>query len=382
MYAKLNFSSTVAPAEVARDIARVLSESNGAGGATLGTCEFINLADSFISDTEASTWSLYSPTILNTGSVTSTDKYIMKSPHAQPGKFKYVEVGYNGSSFSDVYGGFRVMPVLDAGESTERLLGGYNGNTSSYTQNNTFIGTVHIVANSKCLLVFGRSRALYSNNPVSHMSFLMESAVTTSSAYKQHAPYVFLNLYDVQGNHSTTYSQDSFTGPSSSTGISWSSLDPGIFAIDMYNPVSSTKAKVIQFKMNNSWGNPYSNWYTIQMCIDNGTTAGASLAAPTGWQGSGMISSPGDLLAWQNNALLGSYRRGLDSSGNTAMTLFPLSTLDPLMLCEFIDLSTSPVYMTYGQQGLFGDTLTISGDDYFYIPIAYASIGAYMVKLK
>ena len=118
------------------------------------------------------------------------------------------------------------------------------------------------------------------------------------------------------------------------------------------------------------------------MCIDNGTTAGASVAAPTGWNGVGMISSPGDLLAWQSSVLLGNYRRGLDSSGNTAMTLFPLSTLDPLMLCEFIDLSTSPVYMTYSQQGLYGDTLTISGDDYFYIPITGSSTGAYMVKLK
>ena len=52
------------------------------------------------------------------------------------------------------------------------------------------------------------------------------------------------------------------------------------------------------------------------------------------------------------------------------------------MLSEFIDLSGAPVYMTFGGQGSYGDTLTISSEDYFYIPMEGADRGAYMVKLK
>jgi len=389
MYAKLNFSSTVTPAEMARDIARVLSESTGAGGATLGTCEFINSAESSISDTEASTWSLSSPASLNTGSATSTDKYIMKSPHTQSGKFKYAEVGYNGSTFSDATNnGFRLMPVLDGGESTERLLGGYSGTSSTYVPYDTFHGTIHIVANSKCLLVFGRSKYTSAGDQVSHMSFLMESTVTTSSAYKTHAPYMYLNLYSHTNAHTSSWSSSSdMSGPSAGTGSSWSRGGPGFFAIDMYDPTSTTRARAIQFQIRNtspSWigqtgDNP--GWAYVRMNLDNGTTAGTNALAPTGWFNV-VGCHVGDLFAVQNYSLDGSQRRGIDSSGNPAMTLFPISILDPLMLCEFIDVSTSPVYMTFDDQGVFGDTLTISGDDYFYIPMTGGPRGAYMVRLK
>lgn len=389
MYAKLNFSSTVTPAEMARDIARVLSESTGAGGATLGACEFINSAESSISDTEASTWSLSSPASLNTGSATSTDKYIMKSPHAQSGKFKYAEVGYNGSAFSDTTNnGFRLMPVLDGGESTERLLGGYSSTNSTYLKYDNFHGTIHIVANSKCLLVFGRSKYTFNGAEVSHMSFLMESAVTTSSAYKTHAPYMYLNLYSHTNGHTNSWSSSSdMAGPSTSTATSWAQGGPGFFAIDMYDPTSTTRARAIQFQMKNttpSWGgsvNDNPSWSNVRMNLDNGTTAGTNATTPSGWFNV-VGCHVGDLFAVHNYSLDGGYRRGIDSSGNPAMTIFPISILDPLMLCEFIDVSTSPVYMTFDDQGGFGDTLTISGDDYFYIPMTGAARGAYMVKLK
>lgn len=391
MYAKLTFGSSVKPAEMARDIARVLSESDGAGGATLGTCEFIDSSASSISDTEASTWSLVSPSSLRTGSVSNADKYTMKSSHTQSGKYKYAEVGYNGStsSYNDTTnGGFRLMPVLDGEESTERLLGGYTSTSSSYLKYNSLKGTIHVVANSKCLLIWGRSRYELNGSPVTNMQFLAESVVTPSSAFKQHAPYMFLNLYSRPNGHTSSYQNSTdMNGPATSTGTSWARGGPGFFAIDMYDPTSSTKVRALQFQMTNSspnWEGSSSYiaaWNKIKINKDVGTTSSTTVDAPTGWDNV-VGCMVGDLFAVHNYSLQGSYRRAIDSSGNSALPLFPLSILDPLMLSEFIDISTSPVYMTYGGQGSYGDTLTISSEDYFYIPMEGAVRGAYMVKLK
>jgi len=391
MYAKLTFGGSVKPAEMARDIARVLSESDGAGGATLGACEFIDSSASSISDTEASTWSLVSPSSLSTGSVTNADKYTMKSSHTQSGKYKYAEVGYNGSTSmydNTTNGGFRLMPVLDGEESTERLLGGYNSTSSSYVEYNSLQGTIHVVANSKCLLIWGRSRYTFNTAAVTNMQFLAESAVTPSSAFKQHAPYMFLNFYSHINGHTSSYQNATdMNGPSTSTSTSWARGGPGFFAIDMYDPTSTTKVRALQFQMINSspaWGGSVNNltaWNKIKINKDVGTTSSTSVEAPTGWDNV-VGCMVGDLFAVQNYSLIGSYRRSIDSSGNPALPLFPISILDPLMLSEFIDISTSPVYMTYGGQGSYGDTLTISSEDYFYIPMEGALRGAYMVKLK
>jgi len=391
MYAKLTFGSSVKPAEMARDIARVLSESDGAGGATLGACEFIDSSASSISDTVASTWSLVSPSSLRTGSVSNADKYIMKSSHTQSGKYKYAEVGYNGST--SVYnstdnGGFRLMPVLDGEESTQRLLGGYSSTSSSYLKYNSLQGTIHVVANSKCLLIWGRSRYIFNGDQVTNMQFLAESVVTTSSAFKQHAPYMFLNLYSHQNAHTNSYQNSTdMNGPASSTSSSWARGGPGFFAIDMYDPTSSTKVRALQFQIHNSnppWsgdGTTGLSWDNVRINKDAGTTAGTNTTAPDGWDDVvGCMS--GDLFAVHNHSLKGTYRRAIDSSGNSALPLFPISILDPLMLSEFIDISAAPLYMTYGGQGSYGDTLTISSEDYFYIPMEGATRGAYMVKLK
>lgn len=391
MYAKLTFGSSVKPAEMARDIARVLSESDGAGGATLGACEFIDSSTSSISDTEASTWSLVSPSSLRTGSVSNADKYIMKSSHAQSGKYKYAEVGYNGSTSvynSSTNGGFRLMPVLDGEESTERLLGGYSSTSSSYLKYNSLQGTIHVVANSKCLLIWGRSRYTLNSNPVTNMQFLMETVVTPSSAYKENAPYLFLNFYSHINAHTSSYQASAdMNGPASSSSSSWARGGPGFYAINMYDPTSSTNVRALQFQMASSspsWGGASNNitaWNKIKINKDVGTTSSTSVEAPAGWDGV-VGCMVGDLFAVQNYALQGSYRRSIDSSGNPALPLLPISIVDPLMLSEFLDASTSPVYMTYGGQGSYGDTLTISSEDYFYIPMEGATRGAYMVKLK
>jgi hypothetical protein len=391
MYAKLTFGSSVKPAEMARDIARVLSESDGASGATLGACEFIDSSTSSISDTEASTWSLVSPSSLRTGSVSNADKYIMKSSHTQSGKYKYAEVGYNGSTSmynNTTLGGFRIMPVLDGEESTERLLGGYNSTNSTYTKFNSLQGTIHVVANSKCLLIWGRSRYELNGAPVTNMQFLMETVVTPSSAYRENAPYLFLNFYSHINFHTQSYQASSdMNGPSSTSSSSWARGGPGFYAINMYDPTSSTNVRALQFQMTTSspaWGGGTNNltaWNKIKINKDVGTTSSSSVEAPAGWDNV-VGCMVGDLFAVHNYSLLGTYRRAIDSSGNSALPLFPISIVDPLMLSEFLDASTSPVYMTYGGQGSYGDTLTISSEDYFYIPMEGATRGAYMVKLK
>jgi hypothetical protein len=388
MYAKLQFGTSVLPAEMARDIARVLHASDGSGGATTGACEFITAAGSSISDTVASSWSLISPTSLVSGTATNADKYIMRSSHAQSGKYKYVEVGYNGatSEYNDIVdGGFRTMPVLDYGESTQRLLGGYSGTSTSNLDYDSLHGTIHIVANAKCLLIWGLSRYTVNSASVYNMKFLMETAVTVSSAYKTHAPYMFLNIFSYTNGHTSSYQNTTdMNGPSSSASTCWARGGPGFFGIDMYDPVSSTRCRAMQFQMptsNPAWGGSISDkggWYRVRVSKDNGTTAGQYSEASSGWEN--MVGCMvGDIFAVHNYGLEPTDRRAIDSSGNPALGLEPLSIRDPLMLYEYFDMTTSPVYMTNSGQGVYGDTLAISSVDYFYIPMSYR--GAYMVKL-
>jgi hypothetical protein len=220
------------------------------------------------------------------------------------------------------------------------------------------------------------------------MQFLMETVVTPSSAYKENAPYLFLSFYSHINFHTQSYQSTSdMNGPASSSGTSWARGGPGFYAINMYDPTSSTNVRALQFQMASSspaWGgssNSITAWNKIKINKDVGTTSSTSAEAPAGWDGV-VGCMVGDLFAVHNYSLLGTYRRAIDSSGNSALPLFPISIVDPLMLSEFLDASTSPVYMTYGGQGSYGDTLTISSEDYFYIPMEGATRGAYMVKLK
>ena len=375
MYAKLSFPSSALPAEIVRDITRVLISSNGAGGATIGACEFVNAADSSISDTEASTWELAEGS-LGTGATTVNDRYILRSSHAQAGKYKVVELAANGSTTSgwnNLNSGARLMPVLDYGEATQRLLGGYTSTSSTYIGKDTLVGTIHVVANSKCLMLFGDSNAAAGSHK---MSFIMESAVTTTSVYRDLAPYMFMSFHDVLNNHGTSYNDSlDLKGPTTGTS-SFYSGGIHISGIDMWDFVNNTKARAVQWVLNSTYSSATDQWYAINSMNDNGTTLGLFTIQSGHFPGGGFGTS--EIWAPYDGALHGLDRRATDSSGNPAIPLYPLSIRDPMTFNEWFDFSATNLYKTNGDQGSFGDTLDISGTEYFYIPLL--TCGAYMIR--
>ena len=375
MYAKLSFPSSTLPAEIVRDITRVLISSNGAGGATIGACEFVNAADSSISDTEASTWELAEGS-LGTGTATVNDKYILRSSHAQAGKYKVVELSPNGSPTSywnNLSSGARLMPILDYGEATQRLLGGYTGTSGTYLGKNTLVGTIHVVANSKCLMLFGGSNAAAGSHK---MSFIMESAVTTTSVYRDLAPYMFMSFHDVLNSHGTSWNDNhDLNGPSSSTS-SFATGGMHISGIDMWDFVNNTKARAVQWTLPSSYSSATDAWYQIKSRNDNGTVQGLDTLQSGHFGGGGFGAS--EIWAAYDGALHGLDRRAIDSSGNPAIPLYPLSIRDPMTFNEWFDFSATNLYKTNGDQGSFGDTLDISGTEYFYIPLQLC--GAYMIR--
>jgi hypothetical protein len=376
MYAKLSFPPSTLPAEIVRDITRVLISSNGAGGATLGACEFVNAVDSSISDTEASTWELAEGT-LGTGAATANDRYILKSPHAQAGKYKVVELGANGSTtnmWNNLWSGATLMPILDYGEATQRLLGGYNSTNGTYVKMNTLVGTIHVVATSKCLLLFGDSNAADMANH--KMIFILESAVTTTSAYRDLAPYLFMSFHDVQNSHGTSYNDNyDLGGPTTGTS-SFATGGVHISGIDMWDFVNNVKARAVQWVFNSSYSSVSDVWYQIKSRNDNGTALGLDTLQSGYMNGGGFGCS--EIWPPYDGALHGLDRRAIDSSGNPALPLYPLSIRDPMTFNEWFDFSATNIYKTNGDQGSFGDTATISGTEYFYIPLQ--SCGAFMIR--
>jgi hypothetical protein len=375
MYAKLSFPSSALPAEIVRDITRVLISSNGAGGATIGACEFVTAADSSISDTEASTWELAEGS-LGTGAATANDRYILRSSHAQSGKYKVVELGPNGSPTSywnSLNGGARLMPILNYGEATQRLLGGYNATNGTYGAKDTLVGTIHVVANSKCLLLFGDSNAAAGSHK---MSFIMESAVTTTSVYRDLAPYMFMSFHDVQNSHGTSWNDNhDLNGPSSATS-SFATGGMHFSGIDMWDFVNNAKARAVQWALLSSYSSASDNWFDIKSRNDNGTVQGLDTTQSGHFNGGGFGVS--EIWAAYDGALHGLDRRAIDSSGNPALPLYPLSIRDPLTFNEWFDFSSTNIYKTNGEQGAFGDIIDVSGTEYFYIPLQLC--GAYMIR--
>ena len=378
MYAKLSFPTSALPAEIVRDITRVLTESNGSGGATVASCEFVTAADSSISDTEASTWELAEGS-LGTGAVTANDRYIVRSSHTQTGKYKVAEIGCNGSASvfnNNTFSGATLMPILDYGEATQRLLGGYNSTSSTYLKNNTLVGTIHVVANSKCLLMFGDCQASYTLGS-KRMNFIMESAVTTSSVYHDLAPYMFMSFGDVSNGFSVSYNDfKDITGPEAGTS-NYATGGITIAGIDMWDSVNNTKVKCLQWELNQSYSSANDLWYRIRGMNENGTSLGLSVIHSGWFAGGGFGCS--EIWPPYDGALNELDRRAIDSSGNGALPLYPLSIRDPLLYNEWLDYGATNLYKTHNGQGSYGDTISISGTDYLYIPLQ--TCGAFMVRL-
>lgn len=154
-----------------RDIARAISNSNGAGGSTVGALEFVDAGSSTIEDTVAANWTLAAGQSIPTGAFVDQDlEFNFQQTHAN-GSTKTVAVriynrdttgnskAENGSGYNSVV----IRPVLDFGESYESTPMTPAITASASTTLAPGVGvsakdaetTVHVIARDKVIAVIG-----------------------------------------------------------------------------------------------------------------------------------------------------------------------------------------------------------------------------------
>lgn len=166
MYAKLVFQTGTDYTLINRDIVRCITNSDGAGGSTLGALENIVLSSSSISDTEASNWSLAAGQTLSTGTSVEQDKrFYLQQAHAN-GSTRTVAlqtafrdtIGFTNANDA-TYSGVHLCPVSDYGESYEAVWHSVKENESPSSTDspwNRVTGQeVHIIARNKMIFIAG-----------------------------------------------------------------------------------------------------------------------------------------------------------------------------------------------------------------------------------
>lgn len=173
MYAKLVFPDATENTQIARDIARAIVNSTGAGGSTVGALEFVDAGSSTIDDTVAANWTLAGGESIPTGATVVQDlRYHLQQAH-ENGTTKTVALGVHvfdsgDTSFTKAnntsgYNCVTVTPVLDYGQSYVAYPSHPSESASPSTSVNAYFGvsatlgkaTVHVIARDKTIAIIG-----------------------------------------------------------------------------------------------------------------------------------------------------------------------------------------------------------------------------------
>lgn len=166
MYAKLVFPYGTEYTLVARDIVRAITNSDGAGGSTVGALENVNAGMSTIVDTEAAGWSLVGSTLTTGASVEADKDRYLQQAHAN-GELKTVAIQTcyrDASGFTKAndttYSGVMLSAIHDYGLSyesralTPAAAAPAAASTSPWSR---ITGEeVHIIARQGCLVICGK----------------------------------------------------------------------------------------------------------------------------------------------------------------------------------------------------------------------------------
>lgn len=172
MYAKLVFQSGTPFTDVNRDIVRCITNSDGAGGSTVGALEFVDASQSVIDDTVASNWSLAAGQTIATGAFVEQDKqFYLQQTHANTStktvamRTVYKDTTGSTQANNTTYGGVMLCPVSDYGESYEAIWHSVAENTTPSVNNviwSRITGeVVHIIARDKLIMIAGSRFGYY-----------------------------------------------------------------------------------------------------------------------------------------------------------------------------------------------------------------------------
>lgn len=386
MYAKLVFPETAKPIEICRDVVNCIITSDGAGGLTTASLDFVDAPECEIIDTDASGWSLRSGFTINTGPATIDDTmYELQTAHDQAGKSIVVRIETGGSRTdsavfeTNTSNGIWMVPVVDPDTSEEIEWSGYTGTNTARYQPNALNTVIHIFASPKRLIIIGNPGTKSYGATGKVLYGILASKVNNRTQYENMAPYMYFRDICGSGTASVTCSTevDAYLGrlgetySDTQTVFAWN-YPPYCSMIDaVYDANEGYKFRTYSLLSNESPAsnvsyNSATNWDRILGVSPDGTASGTTvsitpnLSSGIDWQGS--------IFPCQNPGLTNQARNQAinATTGASILKVFPVWWRCQYNVADILDFSHTEVYHTYGGQGSFGDTMVLDGQDYFY----------------
>lgn len=392
MFARLSFPTGVTAAQAVRDVTRIIHDSSS-GSANLSNLEFINVLDSELYAGVNSGWSLAGGVTLPTGAVEASDVYrVLQSPCVDTNKIKYASIHVNcdfanSSVYNATSTGWLMTPIIDYGTATQLFVGGYTGTDANRRRRRVFspTGDIWIFASPRRLIIFG-SEAIDTNQQIlnAHMEFA-ENGMTTFYNTVPSGYFSLFLAYDALGEWANQQAWRRGTP-------SWNNYDAAnannlVFPKAIHDHANRGLGRIVSIVYRRTGFE--SNVNIIYWTGENGTTNGTdfgSLAtesnryAEYGGSSIHMMSTNHAVQhygpdLWSTNSRYSYYNGGtqftqagkyLTSAGVRAVPLTPIAVNVYPASTGLIDFSISDVYVTTGQLGLMGDTITIGGDVYYY----------------
>lgn len=400
MFAKLNFPTTVTAAQAVRDVTRIIHDSSS-GNADLNNLEFINVLDSELYAGVNSGWSLAGGVTLPTGAVDSTDVYrILQSPCVDTNKVKYAGIYVNcdfsnSGSYNSTTTGWLMAPIIDYGTATQLFCGGYSGTDSSRRRNRAFSpgGNIWIFASPRRLIIFGFEERLGYEMLTAYMEFA-ENGMTQFYNLVPSGYFFLQPGYDLELNWSST--QAFIRGSSAWQNYDNCQANNLVFPKAIHDHTGRGASRLVSIMYRGAGFESSTN--LTYWTSENGTTSGSALGS--------IATETNRMESYGSNTIeymLGTYYavqdygpdlwstdlrysvyNGTAGTNNGSASQFtqagkyltaagvPVVPLSPIAVnvwpasTGLIDFSISDAYITTGQLGVIGDTITFGGDVYYY----------------
>ena len=392
MFAKLSFPAGITAAQAVRDVTRIIHDSSS-GTASLSNLEFISVLDSELYAGVNSGWSLAGGVTLPTGAVEASDvSRILQSPCVDTNKIKYASIHVNtdfsnSSAYNSTLTGWLMAPIIDYGTATQLFTAGYTGTDGSRRRRRVFspTGNIWIFASPRRLIIFG-SEAIDTNQQIlnAHMEFA-ENGMTT---FYNTVPSGYFSLFLAYDQLNEWGGQQAWRRASAP----WNNYDAAqsnnlMFPKAIHDHANRGLGRIvsIQYRRNGFESNNNTLYWTGENGTTNGTDFG-SLATESNKVNEQTTGSVHMFISyhavqhygpdlWSTSLRYSNYGWGgqftqagkyLTSAGVRAVPLTPIAVNVYPASTGLIDFSISDAYVTTGQLGLMGDTITIGGDVYYY----------------
>jgi len=400
MYAKLVFNNGTTNSEKVRDIARIVTSANGAGGATLGACEFVDVGNSTIDDTNPVNWSLGSGFSIDSGAnVLADTEKVLTTTHPGGGTLGVRLACHFSGSLTNAnntqYGGLYLSGISDYGLATEQYIWADSSVTpsASYPTSSINGDEIHVVANERTLAIVG---SRFGDHAGGKSYIVQIPEYTGDMVYLGRPGYVLSRISDFLFESNQGYSTGSISnyyGPFNSTSQLYDrNTIVHLFVDCFYDWISNKNVRFGVLAQGSdavtSFSGPSSDSDSDMLhaliydddSFDAAVNASQILiGSESSWAG---FSDMGVIFPNRNGTLKDRFsgRNPLDSSGNPSIVLLPVYYRQGLS-GQPINTIESGLFAANSLAGSHLDVINDGADDYivisfgsttFYHPVYYA----------